>query len=229
MSKIFASAVALLLVFPPIVHAEDKYSDAEVLLFETNHLKEITKPTILQYEFKKDGELENGFEDKVAVNISKVGSEGKTVSAEYLSGERKTDFTSVEGASGNPVVMYFLERDIREMQRLTGGKPPYFKKRIRLSLADGAEVRPVKFSFDGKEVEGREIKITPYVNDPLKARFGKYVGKYYLFTLAEAVPGGVYQMRAIIPEQAAQGETKSKTMIQETLTFSKASNLVAGK
>ncbi len=184
MSKIFASAAVLLLVFAPIVHAQENHSDAEVLLFETNHLKEITEPTVLQYEFKKDGALENGFEDKVSVNISKVASEGKTVSAEYLSGERKTDFPAVEGASGNPVVMYFLERDIREMQRLTGGKPPYFKKRIRLSLADGAEVRPVKFSFDGKEIEGTEIKITPYVNDPLKARFGKYAGKYYLFTLA---------------------------------------------
>lgn len=229
MSKNFAFAAALLLFVSPIVHADEKYSDAEVLLFETNHLKEITKPTILQYEYKKDGALEKGFDDKVSVNISKVGSEGKTVSADYLSGERKTDFPAVDGASGNPVVMYFLERDIREMQRLTGGKPPYFKKRIRLSLADGAEVRPVKFSFDGKEVEGREIKITPYANDPLKARFGKYVGKYYLFTLAEGIPGGVYQMRAIIPEQAAQTDAKSTPMIQETLTFSKASNLADGK
>ncbi len=229
MSKFFAFAAALLLVSAPIVHAQEKHSDAEVLLFETDHLKEITQPTVLQYEFRKDGALERGFEDKVSVNISKVGNEGKTVSADYLSGERKTDFPAVENASGNPVVMYFLERDIREMQRLTGGKPPYFKKRIRLSLVDGAEVRPVKFSFDGREIEGKEIKIIPYANDPLKARFGKYVGKYYLFTLAEDVPGGVYQMRAIIPEQASPGGAKSRPMIEETLTFSKASNLVAGK
>ncbi|MBC7945214.1 MAG: hypothetical protein H7X91_08145, partial [Burkholderiales bacterium] len=59
MSKIFASAAVLLLVFAPIVHAQENHSDAEVLLFETNHLKEITEPTVLQYEFKKDGALEN--------------------------------------------------------------------------------------------------------------------------------------------------------------------------
>ena len=41
---------------------------------------------------------------------------------------------------GNPVLLYFLERDIREMERLTGGKSGYFRKAIRLALARSASV-----------------------------------------------------------------------------------------
>lgn len=225
MSKIFA-ALAVALLGLPVAQAEDKHSDAEVLMFETDHLKQITEPTVLQYDFKKDGALESGFEDSVAVNIDKIAEDGKAVSTIFLSGAKKIDFPAIDNAAGNPVLLYFLERDIREMERLTGGKPPYFKKRIRLALADTAEVRPIKFSYEGKEIAGREIRITPYADDPLKERFGKYLGKYYLFTLADEVPGGVYQMRAVIPEAGAE---QKKPMIDETLTFSKATQRAAGK
>ena len=160
------NAVMLLLFPAAMAFADDRYSDAEKLLFETDHLKKFTKPAKLYYSFVKSGTLEQNFRDSVEISIDKVMPDGsKNVTAEFLSGSNKINFPPMKEAKGNPVLLWFLERDLREMQRLTGGKPPYFKRRIRIALSDHAEVRPVKIVYDGNEVIGKEIKIAPYVND----------------------------------------------------------------
>ena len=207
---------AILLFSFGFAFADEKYSEAEVLLFETNHLKPIKQPEVLHYTFKKQGTLEEGFEDTVKIKIDKVKPDGaKTVRTEYLTGDNTRQFASLDQAEGNPVLMFFLERDIHEMQRLTKGHWRYFQKRIRVALADEAEVRPITFLYNGKEAQGREVKITPYVSDPQKSRFEKFVGKYYVFALSDAVPGGVYQVKTVVP--ASSGEP----LVEETLTFAK--------
>ena len=215
------NAVMLLLFSAAMVFADDRHSDAEKLLFETDHLKKFTKPAKLHYSFVKSGTLEQSFQDDVEISIDKIMPDGsKNVTAEFLSGSNKINFPPMEEAKGNPVLLYFLERDIREMQRLTGGKSPYFKRRIRIALTDHAEVRPVKIVYSGNEVIGKEIKITPYANDELKERLGKYVGKYYLFTLSDKIPGEVYQLRSVTPDNQSGGSGKEQPLIEETLTFS---------
>jgi len=195
-------------------------SQAETLLFMTDHLKGATLPSHFDYTFRRDGTMETAFEDSVEMDLKPRGKDkGNLATARFLSGNRSVKYPPVENAQGNPVVGWFLDRDITEMERLTGGKSPYFRKRIRLALVDKAEVRPVKFAFGGKEVSGTEIKISPYLDDPNKAKFGKVsTAKYYVFTLSDQVPGGVYQIRAVVPED---GATDRKPLIDETLTFSK--------
>lgn len=219
--RIFSLAAVL---FAGAAGAADKFSDAEVLLFETDHLKPITAPTALHYAFKKEGTLEPGFQDRVEIDVERVMPDGgKQVSTQYFTGEHRKEFPPIEEAFGNPVLLYFLERDIREMERLTGGKPFYFQKRIRMALAERAEVRPVRFAFNGKEIAGTEVKVTPYRDDPLRSRFEKYAGKYYLFTFSDQLPGGVYEIRAVIP--GSKG-----TLLGETLTFVKSDQMAkAGK
>lgn len=196
-------------------------SEAETLLFMTDHLKASKMPTRLQYSFRKESSLDGSFDDSVDIDLKGKGG-AKLATTRFLSDDRTVNYPPVENAEGNPVILWFLDRDIKEMERLTGGKSPYFRKRIRLALAEKAEVRPVKFSFDGKEVSGTEIKVVPYLDDPNKAKFGKVsTSKYYLFTLSDQVPGGVYQIRAVVPDEAATG----KPLIEESLTFSRVAPL----
>ncbi|HXZ97446.1 MAG TPA: hypothetical protein VEG37_10455 [Burkholderiales bacterium] len=227
--NIFAASAAMLLLFPSAaLYADDKISEAETLLFETNHLKKITKPEKLHYIFVKSGTLEQNFQDDVQITIDKIMPDGgKYITTEFLSGSKRIEFPPIEDAKSNPVLLWFLERDIREMQRLTGGKSPYFRKRIRIALADHAEVRPVKIAYDGKEVNGNEIKITPYINDELKERFGRHVGKYYLFTLSDRIPGGIYQLRTVDPDGQSDKSGTVPPLIEETLTFSPDKKRVA--
>jgi hypothetical protein len=197
--------------------SQQPISEAETLLFVTDHLKGAKLPARFEYTFRKDGSMEGAFDDTVDMDVTRKGA-GNVATTRYLSDDRNIKYPPVENAEGNPVILWFLDRDIKEMERLTGGKAPYFQKRIRLALVDHAEVRPVKFSLGGKELSGTEIKVSPYLDDPNKAKFGKVsVSKYYLFTLSDQVPGGVYQIRAVVPDETSAG----KPLIDETLTFSK--------
>lgn len=199
-------------------------SQAETLLFMSNHLKGAKLPAHFDYTFRRDGTMEANFDDSVQMDLKPKGKDGGNLAtARFLSGNRNVKYPPVENAEGNPIVLWFLDRDINEMERLTGGKAPYFRKRIRLALVDKAEVRPVKFAFGGKEVSGTEVRISPYLEDPNKAKFGKVsTSKYYVFTLSDQVPGGIYQIRAVVPED---GAADGKPLIDETLTFSKVKPL----
>ncbi len=202
-SRLAAAALALAALSAPGLAAED-FSPAERALFMTNHLASTKPPATLRYSFSKAGSLEEGFEDKVAVKL-KAAPGGKCcrAEAEFLSGAHRLSLPEIDQAEGNPAVLYFLERDIREMNRLTKGQQNYFRKRIRMAVYQGAQVQDVTVSYRGKSVPAREIRIAPYVDDPLRVRFEKLANKTYVFTLSDAVPGGLYAIRTRIAGETA--------------------------
>ncbi|HSW25255.1 MAG TPA: hypothetical protein VLJ62_21010 [Burkholderiaceae bacterium] len=187
---------ALLLPALPGAAAED-ISPSEKALFVTNHLATLTPPMTLRYSFRKGGSLEPGFDDKVSISL-RAQPDGRccTAAAEFLSGSRRLALPEVESAQGNPVILYFLERDIREMQRLTKGQPNYFRKRIRMAVYQGATMTEASVSYRGRSVAARQITVAPYVDDPLRTRFETLAGKRYVFTLSDQVPGGVVSIRS---------------------------------
>lgn len=197
----FACAAAL-----PSGHAvaATEFSAAEQALFVTNHLAALKSPTTLHYRFRKSGSLEPGFDDTAAIKLT-AQADGKccTTSADFLSGARRLPLPEIEAAQGNPAILAFLERDIREMQRLTKGQPNYFRKRIRIAVAEAATIREVTLPFQGRSIAAKEISITPYADDPLRARFEQLINKRYVFTLSDAVPGGVLSIRTQVDAPTA--------------------------
>jgi len=201
---------AAALLSAPAFAADEKqdFSAAEKLLFMTRQLDNVPLPATLRYAFRQTGSEEPGFEDKVSVDVASLVPGKKQcckTSGEFLSGARSVKLPDIEGAEGNPVVLYFLENDLRTMQRLTKGSQTYFRKRIRMALFNGATVRKVRVAYKGKDIEGQEILISPYLDDPNRAKFEKYLGKQYRFILSPAVPGGVYGIQttigATLPDQ----------------------------
>jgi hypothetical protein len=168
-------------------------SQAETLLFETDHLAGIKTPAVLVYQFSKVSNIEPGFRDKIQLDLA--GGDGKTrATLHFLSGTHKQDIPALDSARGNPVLLGFLERDIAEMARLTGGSAAYFRKRIRMALADKAQVSSQSIAYQGKAVAAQTVRIQPYLRDPMHARFEPYVRKTYTFVVSKQVPGGVYQL-----------------------------------
>jgi hypothetical protein len=193
------------------------YSAAERALFMTDQLSKLRPPLTLRYKFHRSGSLEPAFDDKVSI-VLKAQSTGACcdASGEFLSGERKVDLPAVEGAVGNPVTLFFLERDVREMQRLTTGKSNYFRKRIRMAIFQGARQRAVTLRYHGRAVAGQEFVVTPFVDDPNRPRFERLAGKRYVFTLSDAVPGGVYAIRTLV-DDAAKGPDAPPLLAEELL------------
>jgi hypothetical protein len=211
---LLAWAATAVLLAPP-ARAQD-VSAAEKLLFQTNHLQNVHAPTTLTYTFHKEGSAEPGFDDQVRL----VLADGKPAATlVFLTGPRQYTAPAVDDPEGNPVLLGFLEHDITGMQRLTGGSPAYFRKRIRLALAEAAQVHPRQFTYAGKRIDGSEIVIVPYQNDPMHVRFEQFTGKRYTFVVSPQVPGGIYQVRA-----AADGAKGQPVLIDETLTLAAAGN-----
>ena len=186
------AALVCAVAWPCLAVAGEDYSRAERALFMSNHLANVRPPATLQYRYVKGGTMEPGFEDRVTLKLTaRADRSCCTANANFLSGSRHLTLPEVEAAEGNPVLLYFLERDIREMSRLTKGQSNYFRKRIRMAIYQGAEMRELTLPYRGKDVAARQFTVAPYLDDPLRERFAKLVGKRYTFTLSEAVPGGV--------------------------------------
>jgi hypothetical protein len=202
---LFLPMLALALGASTALAADEKdYSPAEKLLFMTDQLGALRLPTTLQYSFRKAGSMEEAFDDKVAVAIG-AGADGKccTGRGEFLTGARKLPMPDIDGATGNPVLMYFLEREVREMQRLTKGSQSHFRKQLRMAIYRSAQVRELPLSYRGKEVKGREVLISPYLDDPNRPKYEKLAIKEYRFWLSDAVPGAVFGIRTRVAGAAA--------------------------
>ena len=203
--------------------ADNTYSQAEQKLFLEDQLRDIKRAEVLHYDFRKTGALEKNFEDTVLLSVKPRTGKGRAVEVAYLTGERKVSLPAMEDARGNPVILYFLEQDVREMHRRLGGSENYFRRRIRLALAQTAEVRPVTVKFGGKDIAASEVLVHPFANDPMKGKLQKFENKAYAFTLSDQVPGGVYRLRTWLPDTDTTGTDSSDkpSMLEETLSFGK--------
>jgi hypothetical protein len=202
--------------------SDESLSEAEQLLFLDSHLRNVTVPATLRYRYAKSGSLEPPIaEDQVRLTLAASGTSTQA-HVDYLTGPRTVALPDIQAPTSNPVILFFLERDVREMQRLSSGKSAYFRKRVRLALAEAAQVQPVTVQFEGRAVEAVEISVRPYEADPLQPRFANYADKTYAFTLSAEVPGMVYQMHTTMFNRNAKADDQGSrpVLIEETLTFS---------
>lgn len=190
-----ALLLAAVIAAAPQASAGDEISLAEQRVFLDNHLHNIRAATTLPYVFSQKGSDKDSFSDQVRLEVGAGAPDKRELKVAFLSGNREMKLATVEGGTGNPVILYFLEHDIRDMHDRLGGQEAFFRKRIRLALADQATVKPVKINLAGATVDANEVTIRPYIDDPLKDRLRQFVSKTYTFTLSDAVPGGVYELK----------------------------------
>ena len=198
-----------------------EFADAEVKLWLDNHLKNIDSPGRLYYDFVKSGSYERGFSDSVYLDILKVNEDGsKDADLEFFTADRQQNARrdNLDGIRGNPVLVVYMQGDVYEMNRLTNGSWRYFQKRIKSAFAEGAKIEPVTFEYDGAQVTGEKISITPFINDPRRRQFAEFAPKLYEFVLSDQVPGKLYQIKTVIPA----GSPDSEPLMEETLTLQSA-------
>jgi len=198
-----------------------KFSPAESMLWMDDHLKNISSPSRLYYEFEKKGSYEDGFEDSVFLEIIHVNDDGtKNTSLEFFTEERNQVIPNADllrNLKGNPILGIYLQGDVYEMDRMTKGNWRYFHQRIKLALTDDhATIEPVNIDYDGKTLSGEKITITPYVSDPRRSQFEEFADKRYEFTLSKDIPGTLYQIKTVVPDHA---HPTNGPLIEETLTL----------
>ncbi|HTH61159.1 MAG TPA: hypothetical protein VL689_13500 [Paraburkholderia sp.] len=197
---------------PAGASASDAITAAEQLVFMSDQMRGLNPQSQLEYSLVGTGE-EKREPDTVRVLVLSPGNE-KTDA--QVSDHHGAVNLPNSGLPCNPAVIYFLERDIADMEQLTGGKRRYFQQRVRLALAAGPQITNVTTKVGGKEVAARQIVVQPYVNDPNAGRFPRYTGKRYTFVFADDVPGHVAMIRTEVP--GANGDF-AHPLQTETLTY----------
>jgi hypothetical protein len=216
-----ALAVAALPIALPVQAADpSQFSVAEKRLFVDDHLRGLRGPATLEYTYAKRGSLEAGVDDtaRVIVGPASAGA-GPSVRVEYLTETRKLELADIDAAHANPVILFFLERDVREMHRLTGGSVSYYRKRIRMALAEGGQVEAVTRNLGSRRIAAVEIHVAPYRDDPARSRYEKFADKTYTFTLSDDVPGTVVELRSELSAPRGASGTAPEIVIAESLRF----------
>jgi hypothetical protein len=212
-------AVGVLLAFLAMTYpvgAEEAapLSPAQVALFETPHLAAIHAPLDLEYRYLHEEDGRATVEDRITLEVRAVRDDGRhDVYPDFLTGERHVAFPPALGFRGNPLLMFALERDTRELAAATGGATTWFRNRIRRAFVGGATLRETRFHGVGA-VEGAsalEIEITPFQGEP---RAQRYQERRYVFILSQAVPGDIAEIRTILPPSEGKGE------VVESIRFS---------
>jgi len=173
----------------------DEISAAERLIFTTDHLHGIQQQTELDYAFLSTDQPAHSADVVKVLVVSPDNAKGDAQVSDHSGAVPLPN----AGLQCNPVIIYFLERDIAEMEHLTGGQRRYFQQRLRLALAAGPKIETVTSQVGGKPVKARQIVVQPYLGDPNSERFAQFTGKRYTFLIADTVPGEVALIRTDVP------------------------------
>lgn len=200
------------------------FSSAEQQVFAVPHLAALPATATLRYRYRQAEAGKAPVDDEVVLATRLDSRRGRVVQFDYLHGERHLDLPEVDQASSNPLILYFLEADVRAMHRRLGGAENYFRRRIRLALAEAAQVRPVTVSYGGRALPASEVLIQPYAADPQAARYQGMAHKTYRFVLSPRVPGGVVELRTRVDDPAGG----LLPLVEEVLTLREEQSRAAG-
>lgn len=218
LARMLAPLVLSVLAGVAAAQAQSPMSAAERMVFVDPQLRNLQPPTTLHYRFARSGSMAPALTDDVRIELRpKAGGGCCAAEGSFLSGERALALPPITDADANPVILFFLEYDVREMQRLTRGQQAHFRRRIRLALADDAKVRDTSVRYGGRDWPAKEVRISPYLDDPNRDRFERYAGKEYVFVLAPDLPGGVAELRTRVP--AGGTDRNAAPLIEETVTL----------
>ncbi len=196
-----------------------RFTEAETLLWRSDHLQNVHKPQRLLYRFKKSGTLEENFEDSVQLEVRALHEDGtKTVGLQFFHGKRRlhAQQRNTHQVRGNPVLGFYLQEEVQEMERRTNGGWRHFQRRIKLALADPVEVEDVSIDFQGSPVQARKITLRPYLSDPRRSQYQDLAHKVYEFIFSEHVPGTLYKISSVLPAR----DSGAESLIEEVLIFS---------
>lgn len=196
--------------------AEEAPKPTEIL-FERPHIASVAPGTNLVYKFERAPSdpkvLGPGFSDDITVTIESDGAPGKkNVRLQIYSGDRARDPQEITDMDGNPMLVVYLDDAVAHFRLLAGGDSAYLKGMFKKSLAQDAKIDPVKIEYKGQSVDGYRVSLTPYINDPAKARMNGFEGSVFTIALSDKIPGYFAKMVSNYTNTDKKGPTLTETM-----------------
>ncbi|MCB1521140.1 MAG: hypothetical protein KDJ37_11285 [Hyphomicrobiaceae bacterium] len=175
---------------------------ATAILFDAKHLLNVGKGEALRYRFQRTVSnpklLGEPFSDDISVDVLNTApDETREVSVQVFSGERARREQHINGMTGNPVLVVFLDRAVNNFSQLAGGNRPYLKQKMKMALDSGAKIDPVVVSYKGASHDGYRIRVSPYVGDANALKMMGYDGASFEIVVSEKVPGHFVQFSSV--------------------------------
>jgi hypothetical protein len=193
------AGAALVAVAGAAVSAAAEVPKAGDVLFESKHLSNLGKGDEVTYRFQRTVSDEKllgmPFSDDIKVAVVQAVAENgmRDVTLQVFTGERAREPITETQRTGNPLLVFYLDRAVSNFSLIAGGSRPYLKNRFARSLQE-AKVEPVKIAYNGTDVEGYRVTVAPYAGDPNAAKMQGYEGSQFTLLLSEAVPGQLAEM-----------------------------------
>ena len=185
-------------------------------VFGADLLAGVTEPTVLRYRFEITGkDVDPPYASHIDVDVREVAPDGaKSVFVDMFEGTEHRAVGPIAAHDQNPLVLVFLQRDVAEMAKLTGGAAVYFQQQVRRGFNEPALSEPYEVVLGDRKLAGRRLVMQPFANDPNIGRFPKFKDKAYEFIVAEGVPGGIYRVASSVP-----GPVDGQVILEEAVTF----------
>ena len=112
---------------------------------------------MLHYRYEMRGkDIEPAIASPIDMDVREVKDDGdKQVFFDMFAGADRRQLGPIAAQEQNPLVLVFLQRDVAQMAKLTGGAAGYFQQQIRRAFNDPAESAPVEVVL-GDQQAGRQ-------------------------------------------------------------------------
>lgn len=215
-SAVWLIAWVVTVLVAPQASAQDegKYTKEQLLLFGTQHLKNVVSPGVLHYDFHQSGPISGEMEDQVTLTVNRINENGaKDLSTEFLSGANRREFNDVPGFHSNPLIMYFLQWDVEKMGAASGVSHHYYRSLLRGAMRVGARSEEVTVRHEGRELKGNKVFFDPLTSKQGDKRYENHFSKRYEFILTESIPGYIYSISTLVPGEKPGDKPLERTQI----------------
>jgi hypothetical protein len=189
------------------------------MLFEEKHIVNVPVGTKLVYTFERKpsdpAKLGIAYKDDITVTVeADAPNNKKNVMLQIYSGERARDPHRITDMDGNPILIVYLDNAVAHFRDLAGGDRAYLKNTFSSQIAKSAKLDAVKIVYNGQEVDGHRVTVSPYTNDPARAKMRGYEGATFTIVVSEKIPGHFAQMVSNYTNSS-----KEQPVLQETTTL----------
>ena len=183
---------ALSLLLAPPSHADQPYD----LIFKTGTLDGISRASVLAYQRTTVAPQNQELADTSTGTINLSFAENDMAHLEFHQREKHRKIGEFPASVGNPMIMYFVETVVRDMAGTAGGSPFYIRNRVKASLIEDAPVEDVEVEYKGTLVKAKSVTLSPFRDDPNRAKMRGFENLALTITMSDQVPGWYHSLKA---------------------------------
>ncbi|NOT71699.1 MAG: hypothetical protein HOP09_10585 [Hyphomicrobium sp.] len=189
---------------------------ATEMLFDAKHIVNVPAGTELVYKFNRapsdEKLLGKAFTDDIKVKVESDAAAGKkNVLVSIYTGERAREPNRITDMDGNPMLIVYLDNALGHFRQLAGGDRAYLKNQFSKSIGNQPKITPVKITYKGAEVEGQSVTVTPFADDPSRAKMRGYEGAEFKIVISDKIPGQFARMTSSFSNSQKDAPTLTET------------------